>query len=281
MNNIEPLSIKFTIEMQTNNKLPFLDVMVERTDTELITYVYRKPTDTGLYLRWTSNQPRSYKINLIKCLCTRAKRICSSESLFKQQIEYYQRIFVANGYPLNIIKKTIRGVQLGKNHNIQLPNPNAKKIFISIPYYGDCSLILANKIKKVLEHPLKPIIFGFAAGARISTLFSRKYRSENDSKRVVYQYDCEDCNGAYIGQTARGVEARKEEHKNAFIGRGFSKIAEHCMNFNHKNNWNHRIIAVESNDTKREIKESLLMDWVQKKNNKVVYSQKSFNLNVF
>ena len=75
MNKLEH-SIKFTIEMQTDNKLPFLDVMVERRNSELITYVYRKSTDTGLYLKWTSNQPRNFKINLIKCLCTRAKIIC-------------------------------------------------------------------------------------------------------------------------------------------------------------------------------------------------------------
>ena len=54
----------------------FLDVMVERRENKLITYVYRKPTYTGLYLKWTGNQPRRYKIKLIKCLCNRAKNIC-------------------------------------------------------------------------------------------------------------------------------------------------------------------------------------------------------------
>ena len=63
MNKLEH-SIKFIIEMQTNNKLQFLDVMVERRNSELIIYVYRKSTDTGIYLKWTSNQPRNYKINL-------------------------------------------------------------------------------------------------------------------------------------------------------------------------------------------------------------------------
>ncbi len=65
-------------------------------------------------------------------------------------------------------------------------------------------------------------------------------------KKVVYQYDCENCNGVYIGQTARAVEKRKEKHKKAIQGRGYSRIAEHCMNLNHINNWNHNIIAVES-----------------------------------
>ncbi len=85
MNKLEE-SIKFTIEMQTDNKLPFLDVMVERSGHELIPYVYRKPTDTGLYLRWTSNEPRNYNINLIKCLIIRAKRLCSSNDLFIKTI---------------------------------------------------------------------------------------------------------------------------------------------------------------------------------------------------
>jgi hypothetical protein len=43
MNKLEE-STKLTIEMQNDNKLPVLDVMVERSCLKLITYVYRKPT---------------------------------------------------------------------------------------------------------------------------------------------------------------------------------------------------------------------------------------------
>ncbi|CAF1482133.1 unnamed protein product, partial [Didymodactylos carnosus] len=111
MNSLHP-TIKFSIEVQNDNKLPFLDVMVERKDKELITYVYRKPTDTGLYLKWTSNQPRSYKINLLKCLCIRAQRICSTSTLLEQQFQYFRIMFRANGYPNNVINKVIRGVKL-------------------------------------------------------------------------------------------------------------------------------------------------------------------------
>jgi hypothetical protein len=114
MNKLEQ-SIKFTVKAQTDNKLPFLDVMVERTRAESITYVYRKPTDTSLYLKWTNNQPQKYKINLVKCLCIRANRICSSEALYAKELEYYKRIFTANGYSLNVIKKTIRGLGFVKH----------------------------------------------------------------------------------------------------------------------------------------------------------------------
>lgn len=278
MNKIEA-SIKFTLEIQKDNKLPFLDVMVERRNGELITYVYRKPTDTGLYLRWTSNQPRKYKINLIKCLCNRAKRICSSDSLFKQELEYYKNIFIKNGYPMNVIKKTIRSVELNiiKNKPIQ----NGKQIFISVPYYGRCTLELVNKISKIVNTPKVQITFGFKSTNRISSLFSKTFRSSKDNKRLIYGYACNDCNGYYVGQTARGAETRKEEHKNALNGKGYSRIAEHCINYKHTNNWNTDILALESNDLKRNIKESLLMDIFNRNKNKTVYSQKSFILNVF
>jgi hypothetical protein len=141
MNKLEE-SINFTVVLQTNNKLSFLDVMVERLGFELITYVYRKPTDTGLYLKWNSNQPRNYKINLIKCLCLRAKRICSSAALYKQQLEYYKKVFINNGYPINIIKKTMRGINF--NQNKHPPVKHKEKVFIPCPYYGQCSITLAN-----------------------------------------------------------------------------------------------------------------------------------------
>ena len=44
-------SLSFTMEEENSNKLPFLDVLVERCEFFLAS-VYRKPTFTGLYLSW-------------------------------------------------------------------------------------------------------------------------------------------------------------------------------------------------------------------------------------
>ena len=97
---------------------------------------------------------------------------------------------------------------------------------------------------------------------------------------MTYGYICHDCNGCYISQIARGAKTRKE-HKNAFQRKGYSRIAEHWLNNNHRNNWNTDILAVESNHLKRNIKESLLMDLFSHKETENVYSQKSFIFNVF
>ena len=59
-------NLKFTVEFELNNSLPFLDVLVTRKEDKLITSLYRKPTHTGLYLLWESSQNRQYKLGLIK-----------------------------------------------------------------------------------------------------------------------------------------------------------------------------------------------------------------------
>ena len=67
--NTQYPNITFTHEEETNDSLPFLDVLV-----------YHKPTFSGLYLpvRWDSFVPKQYKRGLVHCLIHRAWKICSS-----------------------------------------------------------------------------------------------------------------------------------------------------------------------------------------------------------
>ena len=61
-------NIAFTTELQTKNRLRFLDVLVDNSGLSLVTSTFRKPTHTGLYTKWNSFVLRRFKINLINCL---------------------------------------------------------------------------------------------------------------------------------------------------------------------------------------------------------------------
>ena len=50
LNSFYPL-LRFTFEEECNRTLPFLDVLVEKSDHEFVTSIYRKPTFTGQYIR--------------------------------------------------------------------------------------------------------------------------------------------------------------------------------------------------------------------------------------
>ena len=56
------------MEEESEGKLPFMDVLVERCDGKLARSVYRKPTFTGQYVRWDSFVPTDQKIAVLKSL---------------------------------------------------------------------------------------------------------------------------------------------------------------------------------------------------------------------
>ena len=78
LNSIRP-TIKFTIELEKDGTLPFLDVLLQREeDGNLDIMVYRKPTHTDQYLRFQSHHPSHVKRGLVRCLHDRARCITIS-----------------------------------------------------------------------------------------------------------------------------------------------------------------------------------------------------------
>ena len=62
------MDIKFTYEVEINDKLSYLDVLVGRENNRFLTDVYRKPSSAGLGIKFDSAISFNYIINLINCL---------------------------------------------------------------------------------------------------------------------------------------------------------------------------------------------------------------------
>ena len=104
-------NIKFTMELEENNQIPFLDILVKRNqDHTFSTSIFRKKTFTGLYTKWHSFTPRKYKINLIRTLTFRCFRICSSSSLLQSGLSEIKKLLLQNGYPVGIISYNMNDV---------------------------------------------------------------------------------------------------------------------------------------------------------------------------
>jgi hypothetical protein len=84
MNKQNP-HIQFTLEVENNNKLPLLDVLIEKVDGRLVTSVYRKPTDSGQYLQFSSNHCMSIKSGIVNTLLHRSETHCANEELRKHE----------------------------------------------------------------------------------------------------------------------------------------------------------------------------------------------------
>ena len=102
-------NIKFTYELESNNKLAFLDVSARRTnDNKMETSVYRKATCTNIYINCHSHAPSNWKIGKLKNLVKRAKSISSSELLLRNEISYLRNILTEyNDFPLKVVNNII------------------------------------------------------------------------------------------------------------------------------------------------------------------------------
>ena len=75
--NMQHDNIKFTLEKESEGRIPFLDMLIERTDGRLDFSIFRKPTFTGLGMNFLSECYHQYKINSIRTLVYRAFNLSS------------------------------------------------------------------------------------------------------------------------------------------------------------------------------------------------------------
>ena len=73
-------NISFTYETESDNKLPFLDILVTRENT-FTTNIYRKHTFRGLYTNFHSLLPENYKTGLVLTLLFRIYTVCQKFTL--------------------------------------------------------------------------------------------------------------------------------------------------------------------------------------------------------
>ena len=66
--------MKFTYCTEYGNKLSFLDVQLVRN---IDSCVFRKPTNTDLYIHWNSFAPFQWKYSTLKTLVYRTYIVCS------------------------------------------------------------------------------------------------------------------------------------------------------------------------------------------------------------
>ena len=198
------------MESETNNTLPFLDVLVKRSGPEFITSIYRKKTFTGQYVNFQSQCSRKRKVNLIKTLYHRALCICSPSTL-EEEVNGLIKILMSNGYPEQLIHKTIRHhrERFGKP---KLIGPRKCILPIKLPFLGSASSRLEKDLKTTTQD-----CYGAVEPRVIFTSKSILSPAQKDSipliksSMVVYHFEC-CCGNNYIGQTCRRLNDRIKEH---------------------------------------------------------------------
>ena len=102
LNSLHP-SIKFTMEVN-ENKLPFLDILINKENNHIWMDIYSKPTDSKRYVPFDSCHPKHCLKNIPFCLARRICMIVEKTDIKEQRLKELETLLKKQRYPQNIIK---------------------------------------------------------------------------------------------------------------------------------------------------------------------------------
>ena len=144
------------------------------------------------------------------CLLHRAKKICSNDFLYKQEVKKLYS-FQKNGYPNSFINKVIK-----KFNGNSKPKKYEKDFLFSIglPYYGKTSNQFAKRLANLIKLKFNIDINVYFTTMKTASYFPLKCDTPFAlMSNVVYKSTCScDANNTYIGMTTRHMNTRVKEH---------------------------------------------------------------------
>ena len=149
-------NIKFTIEIESEGFIAFLDTKTTRQDDGLITVsVYRKATHTDRHPDFKSHHHPQHKHSLVRTLMDRAKNFPSTEEEALRETKRVAEALTTNNYPANFI---YNGRQLNRQQEV---NDTNQRGMVILPYakgfFERIAKVLRGFNIKVAHKPIRTI----------------------------------------------------------------------------------------------------------------------------
>ena len=286
--NNQHKNLKFTMEKSTG-AFPFLDVEIKINQNTFDSQIWRKPTNTGVFLNFSAICPQNWKTGLIFCLLHRAKIICSSNFAFWNEVKILKSKFLANGYPSSFFDRTVRN--FFTTRTIENENTEERKAIIRIPYLGKPSHYLARNLSRLINANMTntvkiiPVYKTFKVGNYFNLKSSTPLPLMSN---VVYRFSClRDADMTYIGMSARHLITRAKEHLALNSVSRKSAVKDHILNCENCLNLDHvlspfSIIKKCNSEYDTKIHEALLIKKYKPKLNRQLHANgSSFLLKIF
>ena len=261
LNNTHP-NILFTMELEQNRSLPFMDVRFTRLPSgALEREVYRKPTHTNRYIHADSHQPMNVKSATIRCLVDRAFKVCSSNAIRERELETIRTIMVENGYKRKFVNKVI-GRQIRRSERSRTTtDENKGKTSVQLPFIDG----LSQEVRRIVREA--NIRCTFTAPNTLQKLHNVKDSLPLCSAtHAIYSIKCKTCDEEYVGESMRSLDTRCKEHRDAIRLAQCTKsaVADHVLSEEHSQpheiDWQSvRILDRAQGTTERRMKEAMLI----------------------
>lgn len=206
INNINP-KLKFTLEIEENKTIHFLDLSIMNIDNEHKFNIYRKKTHTDHTIDNSSNHPHNHKYAAYTHMINRLNNIPMSSQNYQDQLKTIQYIAKKNGFnPRNIIRM---------NENIQRKLTRSRLTTLvnntkETPKY--ISWQFNRLYNKHVQKTFKQ--HGYTIAYKTNNKIQKylKPKSNQTEETGIYKLTCDDCRKFYVGQTGRSFNKSFNEH---------------------------------------------------------------------
>ena len=117
----EHSKLSFTYEIESCKELSFVDT-IRRNKEQLRSAVYRKPTNIGECLNYSSICPIKYKTGVIKNFLHRAHNICSDYTSLTTEIARIKQLLINNNFPNYLVDQVTKEFINKKQNKLHAQN---------------------------------------------------------------------------------------------------------------------------------------------------------------
>ena len=216
-------NIKFTLEMPTNNAIPFLDTVVYQEQGSFQYHLHVKPTHSNTCLPFSSFVPNSRKRNLVLSETRRALKRSSNAQNNKKSFKIISDRLKANGYTDKFITQHSYNPDTTTDDQIE----DEFVSYIKVPFHSERQRREIKKLSqrtklrdkiRIVFTTAKPLSMTFRKPAsnpecppNCLTCHTAEKPGHCFNKFIIYIISCKQCNKVYVGQTKRCARTRIKE----------------------------------------------------------------------
>ena len=223
-----------------NNKLPFLDVLLDNSNREkYLRNVYTKPTKTEECINYECDAPNRYKIGVIKTLINRAYKICNSNEGIKNETQRIKKLLINNNFPNKLVDKIMDDYadKYDRNHeepqSISSNSDDSSAVSVAQIFYRN----QYHKLYQADEDALRKIIRDKVLQVNVKIKLCIYYKNKKikdcimknnmtnstvvhaDKSHLIYEFicperECQSLKESYIGLTSCTLRERFINHRN-------------------------------------------------------------------
>lgn len=142
-------NIEFTIELESDNSINFLDLNIRRESYRHVFSIFHKPSHTDLIINAKSYHPKQHKLAAFNSMIHRLVNTPMTEADYNKELNIIKQIAINNNFKVKIVEDILKHKTYKKTMNLIYPQTNKIKqtIYHKITYLGKHTNKILSKLK--------------------------------------------------------------------------------------------------------------------------------------